>query len=530
MTKSLYQHDKACVEFVKYIGESLQANILEKVRKSRFFGLMVDETTKYIADKKSLIIYVSYIERFNPITSYLCLISLENENAEAIFGVIMEVVRESNLDIEKFIGFGSDGAGVMIGSVTGVVTRLKKSCPFLSSIHCIAHRCNLACSGPASKLAYSNHIDALVNATVAFFSNSCKRQFLLHTLQEELANDVLKLSRINTMRWLSRHGSIKFICDVLQAVIHCIKAEFDKLSNKQTCSQKDVIFLDEDDQDVGEGEPEAALASISKSKKAIQAAAAKKLLTRLCDFKTIYNLQFLADFGKMSILSLIFQRDYVEVGAISRIVSSEIAMIQLESIEDPPTNLNAGMYDGKRYPILPDYGPENGYLQKLQSCIRGNMYYDIEISRSVVGDDLEEAIDFQKSFSCAIVKSLSKQFQDRDHLSCFKALSPSNIPKCMREMKDYGYKEINHLVDFYWVSRVDATGALIPPLIAIEEVRKEYKAYKIQAITEWSGRSFRDTSAIIGCNEQLTEKYKGLIVLHCACAMCEFGCLRKGFQ
>jgi len=57
------------------------------------------------------------------------------------------------LDLDKFVGFGADGAFVMSGVCNGVVARLQdKINPFLLSIHCIAHRTNLASLNAASSV------------------------------------------------------------------------------------------------------------------------------------------------------------------------------------------------------------------------------------------------------------------------------------------------------------------------------------------------------------------------------------------
>ncbi|KAH3790825.1 hypothetical protein DPMN_169033 [Dreissena polymorpha] len=48
--------------------------------------------------------------------------------------------------MEKFTGFTSDGASVMMGKRTGVAARLKEINPVLLNVHCICHRLALACT------------------------------------------------------------------------------------------------------------------------------------------------------------------------------------------------------------------------------------------------------------------------------------------------------------------------------------------------------------------------------------------------
>ena len=50
------------------------------------------------------------------------------------------------------MGFGSDGASVMSGGLSGVATRLHRSNPYLVAMHYVAHRLALACSQAGKKV------------------------------------------------------------------------------------------------------------------------------------------------------------------------------------------------------------------------------------------------------------------------------------------------------------------------------------------------------------------------------------------
>jgi hypothetical protein len=54
--------------------------------------------------------------------------------------------------MSKLVGFGSDGASAMIGSKSGVSTRLKAFSPSLISFHCAAHRLQLAIGDSVKKV------------------------------------------------------------------------------------------------------------------------------------------------------------------------------------------------------------------------------------------------------------------------------------------------------------------------------------------------------------------------------------------
>jgi hypothetical protein len=66
------------------------------------------------------------------------------------------------------------------------------------------------------------------------------------------------------------------------------------------------------------------------------------------------------------------------------------------------------------FPILPQFGPLCGYLQRLSSEIRGSKFHSIDLIRDPLGRDLESALDFQKTYSKAVCSTLEARFVDND--------------------------------------------------------------------------------------------------------------------
>ena len=59
------------------------------------------------------------------------------------------------------------------------------------------------------------------------------------------------------------------------------------------------------------------------------------------------------------------------------------------------TNLNVHTFnEDTRYHILPDFGPDEGFLKKLPSEICGSKYHDVELICNRLGRGLEEALAF----------------------------------------------------------------------------------------------------------------------------------------
>ena len=77
------------------------------------------------------------------------------------------------------IGFGSNGATIMVGKNTGVATLLKKVHSFLAFIHCVANKTNLVAleaSKNESCKKNSADVDSMLNLLFALFKKSSKRK------------------------------------------------------------------------------------------------------------------------------------------------------------------------------------------------------------------------------------------------------------------------------------------------------------------------------------------------------------------
>jgi len=62
-----------------------------------------------------------------------------------VYNTLISTLKDWRLYFNKFLGFGLDGASVMVGSRTGVATQSKKKVnPYLIVVHYVAHMTNFA--------------------------------------------------------------------------------------------------------------------------------------------------------------------------------------------------------------------------------------------------------------------------------------------------------------------------------------------------------------------------------------------------
>lgn len=99
-------------------------------------------------------------------------------------------LKKKRLDFGKCVGFGSNGASIMIDKQNGITACLKRKVnSFLTSIHWMAHRTNLVAIntskvGPCKDM--SKKINTLLNSVSMYFKKSCKKMHCFDCKKKKL--------------------------------------------------------------------------------------------------------------------------------------------------------------------------------------------------------------------------------------------------------------------------------------------------------------------------------------------------------
>ncbi|KAE9540093.1 hypothetical protein AGLY_005345 [Aphis glycines] len=129
------------------IANDIEYQLVEKINKSLFYAIQLDESTD-ISNSAILLIYVRYIDdTFNDIKEeFLCTLKLKTfTTADEIFKTMNNYMISKNINWASCIGICTDGAASMTGIHSGVVSRVKEVAhAHLISTHCFIHREQLA--------------------------------------------------------------------------------------------------------------------------------------------------------------------------------------------------------------------------------------------------------------------------------------------------------------------------------------------------------------------------------------------------
>jgi hypothetical protein len=224
ITDKLYHDEKSCAEMLVCISSVIHRKVLDRVRNSQYFGIMVDESAD-ISITGHLVVFATFLEDGVQVCVFLGLLHTPGgrKDAAAIYDLLLTTLNQWGLDLDKLVGFGSNGAAVMTGCCIRIATRLKDNVsPFLLNVHCVVHRTNLASldaasSGPCK--AVSSIIDKLLNDIASHFKRSSKAKSHLLELQKELFDSEKSLKRYQQIRWLSRWQAVTTLYDTLESVL-----------------------------------------------------------------------------------------------------------------------------------------------------------------------------------------------------------------------------------------------------------------------------------------------------------------------
>ena len=130
-------------EMVRAIALSLEEEILLEARASPYFSLILDEATD-ISVNRQLGICIQYLLEGGFIkVCNIKLLEVKSGLADVITKAILQYLTSTapvTLNLKCLAGGSSDGASVMIGRHTVLMTKLQEATPqgFVST-HCVAH-------------------------------------------------------------------------------------------------------------------------------------------------------------------------------------------------------------------------------------------------------------------------------------------------------------------------------------------------------------------------------------------------------
>jgi hypothetical protein len=173
------------------------------------YSLLVDEATDIACDKHIAILMRYYNERLGKIeTILLGMQPVVETTGEALFEAIKKQASESDIDLARCIGYGSDGCSNMVGENNSLWSRIQDISPNCIQMKCICHSLALCVKHGFEKLP--SNIGFIASEIPKWFRKSTLRREAYKTLfsvmnpNEEASGRPSPFQKLSTTRWLVR--------------------------------------------------------------------------------------------------------------------------------------------------------------------------------------------------------------------------------------------------------------------------------------------------------------------------------------
>lgn len=157
---------------IEEIAEDIETQLLERIDKSPWYALQVDESTD-VDSKALLLVYVRYIYQEDVHEDLLCALSLQTNTTAAELFKSLDVYITGKLKWSCCVGICTNGTAAMTGRLSGLTARIKEVAPECESTHCIIHREMLASRKmPLELNSVMNDVVKVINHIKAHALNS----------------------------------------------------------------------------------------------------------------------------------------------------------------------------------------------------------------------------------------------------------------------------------------------------------------------------------------------------------------------
>ncbi|XP_060063627.1 uncharacterized protein C17orf113-like [Ylistrum balloti] len=214
------------------IAAEIENSLFDRIKGSPYYGVMLDETCDISVEKK-LALYINFVDHGKKVVAFVGNRRVQDCTAEGIKTALLNFLHDKGLvgadeNYTKFMGLGTDGAAVMVGCRNGVAVKIKELNHSLVSVHCVAHRLNLAASQASKGVEYAEEYKRRINMLYHFYSDSSVKYDKLRELQELLHGQVCQVPEGTSVRWLSVENAVKMIFKYYDSIVMSLEDDKDK--------------------------------------------------------------------------------------------------------------------------------------------------------------------------------------------------------------------------------------------------------------------------------------------------------------
>ena len=122
----------------------------------------------------------------------------------------------------KLVAMAADGCSTMQGQQNGLLARMRRVCPYMQKMSCVAHKLNIIVEKLPDGFTVINDVYHAVQRVSVYFNTSPKRCAQLKQEQEFLGLDILKPVTLVDTRWLPLYDGICTLRRIYPAVLRVL--------------------------------------------------------------------------------------------------------------------------------------------------------------------------------------------------------------------------------------------------------------------------------------------------------------------
>lgn len=198
---AVHRSDQSCAQIVQHIAMEMKKKMVTKIKENNTkLSITIDESTLFGLAYMIIYIRCDVTGHGDVENVFLDLVELtEGTDARSIYEALRESLRVAGFDDNylstHLLSVATDGASVLTGSKSGVLSRLKVDFPQVRFIHCLAHRLELAVSDSLKAVGHCNHFEFFISKLYSIFSQSHKAVRLLSEAAGDLNVELLKIGK-----------------------------------------------------------------------------------------------------------------------------------------------------------------------------------------------------------------------------------------------------------------------------------------------------------------------------------------------
>ena len=202
-------------KLIKTIGLYIQRKIVDEVKKSKFFSIMID-STQDVSIMDQMAVCLRYVCNSEVREVLIKLVIANETTGKALYEQIKTELCNLGLDFTNIVACSFDGAANMKGQYNGLQAHLKRDNPKIIYTHCLAHCLNLVIIDSVKSSLAAENLFGLLESSAVFLSDSHKRIDVWNKLTKcsYKGHDKLqRLQKIGATRWWSKDKALSAIVD-----------------------------------------------------------------------------------------------------------------------------------------------------------------------------------------------------------------------------------------------------------------------------------------------------------------------------